>query len=146
MNFFEELIQKLGEALHTPLHAEKGYLCKLRIHDSLKVQIEHDSSSDQILMASFLIDLPPGKFREDTLKEALKANSQIDAFGTFAYSEKQNSLVLFLYLPSSIDAELLQTALSKFIEKAMSWIAAIQSGNLSSVATSLKRSSSFFNL
>jgi hypothetical protein len=141
MNFFEEIIKKLGQLLGTTLYAEKGYLCKLRIEGSLKVQIEHEVPEERILIASFLSELPPGKFREDLLKEALKANHSLEQLGIFAYSPKNNSLTYFLYVSDKIDFEDFARQFSQWLEIAKQWKSAIETGNIHQLA---KSPSSFF--
>lgn len=130
MNFFEEQIHQLGIILNTSLKAEKGTLCKLRIHGSFTVQIEHEPSKDRILFASFLCELPSGKFREEVLKEALKSNGSLDSFGTLAYSLKNNNLAFFLYSPGNPTAQELADTLTQFITKAEQWKTAVDSGQL----------------
>ncbi len=144
MNFFEEYIQKLGIVLGTSLYAEKGYLCKLLIEGSLKVQIEHESPEERILVASFLCELPPGKFREDLLKEALKANDSLERLGIFAYSPKNNSLTYFLYLSDKIDFEDFARQFMEWLESAKKWKSAIETGNIYQLSKSPHSPPSFF--
>lgn len=144
--FFEEYIQKLGQALETSLHAEKGYLCKIRIDGSLRVQIEHEPAEERILIASFLCELPPGKFREDLLKEALKANDALDLLGIFAYSSKNNSLTYFLYLSDKIQFEEFSQSFLQWLEVAKKWKSAVETGNIFQISQSHPPSPSFFGL
>lgn len=146
MNFFEEYIQKLGQALGASLHAEKGYLCKLLIEGSLKVQIEHEIDQERILFASFLQELPPGKFREDILKEALKANDALDRLGIFAYSPKNNSLAYFLYLSDKIQFEDFYKHFQEWLETAKTGKSAVETGNLYQLSQSRSSSRSPFGL
>ncbi len=130
MNMFELLIQDLSKHLGTALHAEKGYICKLRILGTLRVQIEHEASFNRLLIASFLCELPPGKFREDVLKEGLKENNSLNRLGVLAYSEKNNSLAYFLYLPETTASEKVSETLLQFIEKAKAWKTAVETGQM----------------
>jgi hypothetical protein len=135
MNIFEEMIQEMGRILNVPLHAEKNRLCKLNINDVLHIQIEFDEAKERILIACFVCDLPPGKFRENVLKEALKANNQFPSLGTLAYSEKNNKLALFTHFPiATINANKLSEELMKFIDKTDQWRMAVETGQLASVA------------
>ena len=137
MNVFEELIQELGRLFNTPLHAERSRLCRLRINDLLQIQIEFDESKNRILLASFVCDLPPGKFRENVLREALKSNNLFPSVGTLAYSERNNKLVLFTYFSiASINANKLSEALLTFIDKADQWRVAVETGRLASISSS----------
>ncbi len=134
MNKFEELIEELGTILHTPLHAENGVACKLNIEGSLHVQLEYEEGKQEVLIASFLASIPAGKFREETLLAALKANNDIDSFGSFAYSDKNTMLAFQLYLPISITAEELSQKLKEFIEKGKKWKEALDQGRLDLVS------------
>ena len=135
MNPFEELIQELGPLLNTSLKAEKGSLCHLLIHGSLKVCLEYEPSYERVLIASFLAELPPGKFREDVLKEGLKYNALPEALdGTFAYSEKNNQLVFFLYVPISSSPQSFTQILLHFVAEADTWKHAIETGNIQQIS------------
>jgi hypothetical protein len=130
MNPFEQLIAALSQSLGISLQTEKGTICKLLIHESLKVQLEYEPSFERILIACFICELPPGKFREDVLKEALKANDSLTRLGTFGYSEKNNSLAYFLYVSEKKDANAISEILMRFAETADVWKKAIESGQL----------------
>ncbi len=130
MNPFEQLIESLSKGLGIPLFAKKGYICKLLIQGSLKIQLEHETPLNRILIASFLCELPPGKFREDVLKEALKKNSLLNRLGDLAYSEKNNSLAYFLYIPDNKNPNLILESLLQFIETSKAWKSAIENGQL----------------
>jgi hypothetical protein len=130
MNPFEQLIESLSRSLGLSLQTEKGTICKLLIQGSLQIQLEYEPSAQRILIASFLCELPPGKFREDTLKEALQANNSLDRLGIFGYSEKNNSLAFFLYVSEKTDHNVFSELLLRFIEVAQNWKAAVESGQL----------------
>ena len=134
MNKFEELIESLGQTLNIPLEAEQGSLCKLNAGDVLQLQIEYIENKDNILIASFLAELPPGKFREDVLIAGLKANSAEDSFGLFAYLQSNNNLVLQLYLPMSITPQNLADKIKQFIQTGTDWKEAIEQGNIGLVS------------
>ncbi len=134
MNPFELLIQDLSTLLGVPLHAEKGYLCRLIAGGSLKVHLEHQPDLHRILVASFISEIPPGKFREDILKEALKNNDSLDRLGILAYSEKNDSLSYFLYLPEDAAPNSVSATLLEFIEKSKAWKTAIETGQMHLIA------------
>jgi hypothetical protein len=134
MNSFELLIQDLSTLLGIPLHAEKGYLCRLIAQGSLKVHLEHEPDLHRILIASFVCEIPPGKFREDILKEALKSNDSLDRLGTLAYSEKNNSLAYFLYLQEDTAPNSVSSILLGFIDTAKAWKTAVETGQMHLIA------------
>ncbi len=131
-NFFD-LIHELGEFLGEELKADPNQSITLGINETLKVQIELDPTGEKILLSSMITELPPGKFRENILKDGLKANFLAeDKIGILSYLEKENTLVLFHYLEShAITKEILHGALMLFIERATKWLSAIEAGRSS---------------
>lgn len=138
MNPFETLISELGSVLGISLEAEQGRFCKLDIKGKIKIQIEYEEPSDSIRMACFVIALPPGKFREDVLSAALKANHIDPSSGTFAYAEGAQSLMLQLLLPCSVSPALMATLLGQLTEKGIEWKEAAERGNIHSLVTSTR--------
>lgn len=129
MDAFEELIKDLGKTVDLPLHLDKNRACRLNINGQLHVQIESDITQERVLIAAFLCDIPAGKFRENVLREALKANFPLNRIGTLSYCERNNKLTLFEYLPmQNLNAQKLADYLAKFLEKADSWRVAIEGG------------------
>lgn len=140
MNKFELLIEELGQILGIPLQGEKGSICKLFIKEKIHLQIEYDEETERIILACFVSELPPGKFREDILSVALKANYLDSSLGSFAYTDSNQALILQLYLPSSTPAALLGTLLQQFTEKAIEWKEAIEQGNVSRLISTSRSS------
>ncbi len=140
MNKFELLIQELGQILGITLQAEQGFLCKVFIKEKIHLQIEYDEAAERIILACFISEVPPGKFREDVLTAALKINYIDSSLGSFSYADPTQTLMLQLYLPSSVAAPLLGTLLQQFTEKAISWKEAIEQGNVSRLVPSASSS------
>lgn len=131
MDLFQNLILQLGDILNVPLHVDRMQSCRLNINGLLHVQLENDPAKERILIATFISDVPAGKFRENTFKECLKTNGVFPRFGTFAYSERNNKLALFEYLPyEGLSGEKLADALAKFIEKAQAWRSGMERGTI----------------
>ena len=129
---FNDLLASLGQLFGLTLHADKNNACALQIKKGLVIQLQPDERREKILLASRVVELPPGKFRENVLKEILKANAVVDPFvGIFAYVAKTNSLVLFQQYPIDIlNGERLAGLILPFIEVAESWREAILAGNV----------------
>ncbi len=144
MTFFEDLIRDLGNLMGASLHAERGYLCKLLIEGSFHIQIEHEPEKASILLASFICEIPPGRIREDILKEGLKANGLLDRKGIFAYSSKNNHLVYFAYIPDNIHGNKLYEETMLFIDTIKKWKSAIESGQLTLISSNITSPSSPF--
>ncbi len=131
MDRFMQLLDDLGHILNIPLYTDKKRACRLNINNTLYVQLESEDDKERILIATFIHDIPPGKYRENTLKEALKADGRYPRIGTFAYSERNNQLALFEYVPMpELRAEKLADILANIIEKATAWRATIERGVL----------------
>lgn len=135
MDRFDELLNELGKVLGVALHIDKHNACRLNINNFIHIQLEQDIMKDRVLFACYLCDIPPGKFREIVLKEALKANYIYPRLGTFAYAERNNKLTLFDYLPiPGLNGEKMASFLFQFIEKASTWKQAVESGTTPSPA------------
>lgn len=130
INQFEELLQALGKIFHLSLHVDYHNACSIRIREDLVIQLQLDTSQENLWFFSKLIEVPPGKFRENVFKEALKANGQPDPrAGLFGYLPQSNHLVLFQKYPLAIlNGERLAGLLGAFLEMGESWRKAISSG------------------
>ncbi len=107
--------------------------CTLQIHDKIRVQLQLDPHQTYLLMACLAIEIPPGKFRENVLRDALKANYLTDPRpATLGYVETNNHLSLSQTIPLAIlNGERLAGFFSAFLAEAKSWIQAIEQGKSS---------------
>lgn len=130
INPFEELLQALSKVFHLALHIDRSNACSIRIHDNLTIQLQLDVSQENLWIFSKLIEVPPGKFRENVLHEALKANGLPDPrTGVFGYLATTNHLALFQKYPLNIlNGERLSGFMGAFLEMADSWRNAIAHG------------------
>jgi hypothetical protein len=145
---FEELLNELGSELGTTLHPDKKGACTLKINETFDVQIECDAHQENLLIATFICDIPPGKYRENILKDGLKANSPFPVNGTLAYSDRNNKLMLFSYFRlANVTGKKLAEFLGIFIDKANHWRIGVETGHTSHlVSTSLKPTSGMFGI
>jgi hypothetical protein len=136
---FEELLHELSKVFHLDLQVDKHNACSILVHPKLVVQMQLDVSQENLWIFAKLIEIPPGKFRENILKEAMKANALPDPrTGVLAYLSATNQLVLFQKYPLIIlNGERLSGFLGAFMEMADSWREAIASGQ--SAPTELKQ-------
>jgi len=130
INQFEELLQDLGKVFHLDLHVDRKSACSIQIHPHFIIQLQLDASQENLYIFSKLIDTPPGKFRENILKEALKANALPDPrVGVLGYIAATNQLAIFQKYPLSLlNGNRLSGFLGAFMEMADSWREAIASG------------------
>ena len=132
MDAFQKLLWDLGEHIHLPLHVDKHNACSLLLDDLLEIQLQMDSYDEHLILWAYLHDVPPGRYRENVLKEALKFNSLKNSPGTLAFYEKKNLLILQNFLPiEMLSGEKLVKQLEVFIEKADEWRLAIEDGHAS---------------
>lgn len=144
MDRFEELLKELSVELNVSLHPDRRGACKLRINETLHVQLECDAPQENLLIATFICEIPPGKFRENILKDALKSNNgPFPVNGTLSYSERNNQLALFSLLRlSSLTGKFLADFLTAFVEKANHWRTGVETGNTASLVSRSSKSSS----
>ncbi|MCB1181012.1 MAG: CesT family type III secretion system chaperone [Chlamydiia bacterium] len=144
---FEDLIRELGEKIGTPLHVDPHQSCLLEFSPFLHVQIDLDSSADKILLGTQLGNLLPGPYRENILRLGMIVNGMMKIHqGIVAYSEKNDSLVLFAYLPiATTTADILFDFLAEFLEHAHIWEEALRRGEIPKIEEETK-SSGFFGL
>ncbi|MBS0620136.1 MAG: CesT family type III secretion system chaperone [Verrucomicrobia bacterium] len=139
---FAQLLEELSTELDIPLHPENSDTCLLNINDSLEVQLECDPMREKLLVASFVCDIPPGKHRENVLKDALKANHALLVNGILAYSDRNNKLTLFTFLPcTGLTGPKLAEFLGNFIEKATQWRSAVESGQTAHLVPAVEKPS-----
>lgn len=131
MDRFALLLADLSVLINLPLHPDHKRCCRLIINHQVTLQIEDEESRDRLLVAAFVCDIPPGKFRENTLKEALKENNLYPRIGTFAYSERNNKLAFFshVYYPG-LRGDNFADFLEVFLEKIFTWKTGIETGQL----------------
>jgi hypothetical protein len=127
---FEALLNELSVELGVTLHLDRKGACKLKINEMFDVQLETDAHQENLLVASFICDAPPGKYRENILRDALKTNWPFPKNGTLAYSDRNNKLVLFSYFRlANLNGKKLAEFLSVFIDKANHWRTGVETGH-----------------
>lgn len=127
---FQDLLKELGSIFHLELEVDKSGACSILIPPQIVIQMQLDSGQEKLFLFCKIAEIPPGKFRENILKEGLKANALPDPVsGILAYLHPTNHLVLFQSYPVSIlTGERLATFFSNFAQMAESWQQALLSG------------------
>lgn len=127
---FEELLHDLNRVFELNLHVDKHNACSIQIHPQLTIQLQLDLSQENLWVFAKLIEVPPGKFRENVFREALKANALPDPrIGVLCYLGLKNELALYQKYPLTIlNGEKLSGFLGAFLEMADSWREAIFNG------------------
>lgn len=106
--------------------------CIILFDEKLEVFFEYVPERSAIQIACFITALPPGKFREDILLNALVANTiYYPQVGTFAYSSKATQLCLFRYVEiENLNGEILSEKLAGFLNIAFEWKNSIELENI----------------
>lgn len=127
---FEELLHQLGSIFELELHVDRQNACSIQIHPRLILQLQLDTSQDNLWIFTKLAETPPGKFRENILKESLKANALPDPRpGILGFILSTNHLAQFQKYPLHIlNGERLSGIIGAFVEMAETWQEAILSG------------------
>ena len=130
MTLYSELIEQLSDRLNTEIFPSPNNVVNLLIEQSIRVQIEPDDLDEFIVIGAMIEELPPGKFREHILKDALKANYLADKNpGILSYMYKNNLLMLHKKLPmGSLKVEDLINHIKGLVERAKKWKDAINEG------------------
>lgn len=127
---FEEILEALGKIFHLDLKIDQHHACSIAIENQITLQLQPDMAQENLFIFAKLIEIPPGKFRENVLKEALKANALPDPrIGSFGYIAPTNHLALFQKIPINLlGSEQLAAFIGAFIELGTRWKKAIASG------------------
>lgn len=127
---FTVLLEDLSKHLSMNLTPDEHNSCLIVIKDKLEIQLSLDSSQKYLIVGSVLGELPSGKFRQDCLYAALKANARpYPLLGIFSYSRKINSLVLYEKINLNVfDINNILSILTPFVKKAMTWKEALDNG------------------
>jgi hypothetical protein len=129
-SIFQDFLIELGKELDIPINIDNPKAITFLVDDILNIQIENNPIDGNIIIAAFVTRLTPGKFRENVLRETLKYNDIFERIGTFGYSDKENDLVLFDFLPfPEIKMDVFINYISSFIETSFKWKESIERGN-----------------
>lgn len=135
---FSLLLQEIGQAMNIPnLHADSHNSCLLKFKGKMHIQIEVDRDGNNLIVGTDIGTIPPGRYRENIFELALKANGlPTPRYGTFAFSNKTEHLVLFEMLPlRDLRGQKVADLLPKFLEKANNWKTAIAKGEMPVLVT-----------
>lgn len=126
---FSDLLSELGKIFQIPLALDKYNACSINV-PPLTIQLQLDPTQENLFLFTKIIELPPGRFRENVLCEALKANGLTDPrSGVFSYFAHTNHLTFYQTYPLSIlSGERLSGLFGAFYEMGESWYSSIQNG------------------
>lgn len=130
---FAEFLQELGHALGMELFVDVRGACSVRMQGHLHIQMQPGPERDELWMVAEIAELPPGRFREEVLREALKANHAFrDMPFSFSYVDAKNRLLLSTHSPfDKIDGTRAALLLSVLSDTAETWKRAVAGGRSS---------------
>jgi len=129
MDRFSQILYDLGKEIQFELFVDANGVCELNYKDQLSIQLQYFEPKEQLLIATFLCEVPPGKFREKLFLQALIHNDEFPRVGTLAFSERNNQLTFFEFLPAvELSGEKLFEFLNQFVENALPWKEAVEFG------------------
>lgn len=143
----DSLLDELGKALQSPgLHLDQNNTCLIEMR-GVRINIE-EKSSEYLLLGVDLGVLPPGRYRENIFREALKSNGlPFPRYGSFGFSKRSEKLILFETMRlNELSAEKIVNFLNPFIEKAKLWKDAIARGDVPLATTSTSGNKGMFGL
>jgi hypothetical protein len=149
-DMFGAILQELGHSLEiSGLHPDQNHSCLIHFKNGLEIQLEIDRSGQFMVLGADLGAIPPGKYRENLFREALKANDMPHpTHGTLAYSKKSDHLILFERINvHELNGEKVAAEITPFSEKATLWSEALKNGEVPSVnQLTTSRSAGMFGL
>lgn len=129
---FGALVEELSTALKIKLAPDSHNACKIRMKDKLEVFLEPDPLGDVLQIVIDIGKPGEGKFRENILREALRANGlPFPRLGTFCYGHKVDSLLLFDMVPmEDLNGARLADVINQLADRARLWRDSIAHGEL----------------
>src|SRR5574338_965834 len=126
-DIFGAILEELSTILKIKLTPDKNNACLVKFPTGLMVQMDYDEQKERVIILSTLGTPAPGRYQENVYREALKANGlPPPKTGIFAYSKKQDALVLFDTLPlADLTGQKIADFLVPFMQKAETWRGAI---------------------
>jgi uncharacterized protein YjfI (DUF2170 family) len=129
MNRFSQILYDLGLAIDASLHVDPNGVCQLNYENLLSVQLQYLEPKEQLLIATFLCEVPPGKYREKLFGSCLIQNGEYPMMGTFGFCERNNQLTYFFFISAiELTGEKLLLHLNSLIENSLRWKDAIENG------------------
>jgi len=127
---FAELLQELSAVLQIPLHPDHSHACSILMPPHPLILLQLGESQEYLFLFSKITALSPGKFRENVLCEALKANAKEEPRpGILGYVAASNTLAIHQKFPAALlNGELLASLIGSLLETATLWKTAIEQG------------------
>lgn len=134
------ILQELGKSQIIPildLHPDRNNSCLIRIKGGLEIQLEFDRTGQNLIVGCDLGPIPPGRYRENMFREALKSNGlPHPLYGIFAYSKQTDHLIMYdLINGKDLTGDKVGDFLMKFIDKLIVWRNAIDGSSIPTISS-----------
>lgn len=133
---YESILKEFSTTLKIEeLEPDENDTCLIKFANDLEVYLEMDKTGENFIVGSDLGEIPLGGYRENVFRMALIANSlPFPRFGTFAFSNRSNSLVLFEVLPvKDLHGDQVAEFIGPFVQKGAAWKKAIENNEMPTV-------------
>lgn len=128
MDVFTDLLQGLGKIFSVHLQPDRNNACLIQINKTIQIQIQLDTTEENLILGSKVCTVLPGKFREDVLRNALEHNALPDSLGYLGFIQETNTLVLFTFVYfRGQSPEIIAKVIEEFLQVIISWKEAIAS-------------------
>jgi hypothetical protein len=148
-DIYEALLKELSEALQIgKLAPDENNSCLLQFKNGLELQIEPHENNETLIISAPIGEIPPGKYRENVFREALKANAiAYPRHGAFGYSLDTEQLIIFKVMPlKNLTGDQLAAYLNPFMEKAIEWRGILEKNEVPHVIINHKSKPSPFGM
>ncbi|PIS01199.1 MAG: hypothetical protein COT84_03505 [Chlamydiae bacterium CG10_big_fil_rev_8_21_14_0_10_35_9] len=126
---FQELIQFISLQFHIDLRSDSHESCSIKIDDKIIIQLEMDTANERLIIMTYITEIAPGRFRENILVEALKANHLPTRIGTLGFLPETGELTFHHFFSSQTTKyDLISQYLTEMIYVCMQWKDAIDTG------------------
>jgi hypothetical protein len=136
---YPNLLIELGKLIQIPLKVDANNSCMITFpKEKIEIQIEHELSTDMLIIGSNIAKLPPGRFRQNLFEQSLKANNLDNPRGgILAFSPRSDMLVIFTKLAmKDLKPEDVAQAMIPFKDKLKKWKDGIQNNEVPQLLSS----------
>lgn len=139
---FDELIKELGTLINIELGIDGNDACLITYPEGADIQLELSEDDRDVVLGSFLGEVPAGRFREDLFQAALQANgSPGRSIGILCFLERSDQLCLYDRVGADqLTASKLKDAINTFRATASDWQEAIENNQVPDMGGGIRTS------
>lgn len=134
---YESILKEFSQSLQIEtLEPDENNTCLIRFANGVEVYLELDKEGENLIIGCNLGEVSVGRYRENLFRLALASNAlPFPRYGTFAYSNQSNSLVLFeTILAKDLHGDQVAEFIAPFVQKALLWKQAIEKNDIPTVS------------